>query len=71
MNYRYELNYVIAADLILEEARALGQKIENIIQEEGGSLIETRNPIHKDLSKPIKTSLQPKKTSGFFGIVAF
>lgn len=62
----YQLTYLISADLSEEEVRAFQEKINSLIQEEGGILIETNSAIKKTLAYPIK-----KKKTAFLASLSF
>jgi len=50
----YELTYLISPELSEEELKSLQEKINSLIQKEGGVLNEVNLPEKKDLSYPIK-----------------
>lgn len=60
MTYRYELTYFISPNLANEEVKILEGKIENIIKEEDGSLIDAKGPVKKNLARRIKIKLHPR-----------
>lgn len=62
----YELTYLISPDLSGEELKTFSQKIDDIIREEGGVLIEGKNPVKKELNYPIK-----KKKIAYLTVVNF
>jgi small subunit ribosomal protein S6 len=64
----YELTYLISADLSEEEAKALQEKINSLIKEEGGSLSEINEGGKRKLAYPLKNKGQVYLTSLNFQI---
>lgn len=62
----YELTYIIAPDITIEEAEAKSKEIENAIQSKEGVILKSDKPVAKTLSYQIK-----KFGSGFFAILEF
>lgn len=50
----YELTYLISAHLSQEELKKVTEKINSLIQKEGGFLDELKNPFQQKLAYPIK-----------------
>ncbi len=50
----YELTYLISPELSAEELKSLQEKINSLIQKEGGLLTEVNLPKKKDLAYQIK-----------------
>jgi small subunit ribosomal protein S6 len=65
MNF-YELNYLISAELSIEEIKNLQEKINSFLREEGGEIEKSGLPIKKKLAYPIK-----KKNEAYFGNLDF
>jgi ribosomal protein S6 len=62
----YQLTYLISPDLSKEELKSLTEKINSLIQEEGGILANSEKPERKDLAFEIK-----KKNSAFLAGINF
>jgi ribosomal protein S6 len=67
----YELNYLISSNLSQEELKAFQEKIENLIREEGGFLVETKNSIKRTLLYQTKTKLNPSTETAYFVTLNF
>jgi ribosomal protein S6 len=50
----YELTCLISSNLSDETLKNLSQKIQSLIQERGGILIDCKNPLRKKLGYPVK-----------------
>lgn len=62
----YELTYLITPDLLEEELKAFSEKINSLIQTQGGVLDKSSKAIKRKLGFPIK-----KKTSAFLKTITF
>jgi len=62
----YELTYLISPDLSEEEIRTLQEKINALIQAEGGVLSEVNSPVRKTLAYPVK-----KKWTTYLNTLSF
>jgi len=62
----YELTYLISPELSEEEIRTLQEKINSLIQEEGGVLSEVNSVVRKTLAYPIE-----KKRVAYLAILSF
>lgn len=67
----YELTYLLSPDLSEEEVRRWQEKIRTTIQEEGGIISETKNPLKRKLAYPIKDNLRSKKREGYLATLSF
>ena len=62
----YELAYLISPEVSEEELRKVQEKINSLVQNLGGVLIETNSPIKKSLAYPIR-----KRTRAFLAGLNF
>jgi small subunit ribosomal protein S6 len=62
----YELTYLISPDLSEEESKTFSEKINSLIQDQGGILDKSSKIIKKNLAYPIK-----EKTSAFLKSITF
>ncbi|MDI6591350.1 MAG: 30S ribosomal protein S6 [Patescibacteria group bacterium] len=62
----YELTYLISPEISEEEVKKTQEKINSVIQEKGGIIIESKKIVKKKLGYPVR-----KKDSAFLGEVNF
>lgn len=67
----YELTLLISPNLSEEELKLFQEKIRNFIQEEGGVLIEVKNPVKRNLGYSIKNRFQPKTKTAYVATLNF
>lgn len=63
---KYELTYLISPDLSEEEAKNLSNRISAFIKEKEGNVLNTSNPVKKELAYEIKKTLE-----AFLVIISF
>jgi len=62
----YEFTYLISPESSEDDLKTFGEKINSLIQNEGGILDEVAAPLKKDLAYPIK-----KQTSAYLTTLVF
>lgn len=65
----YELTYLISPHLSTEEAKAFSEKINSLIEKEGGILSELKNPTQQKLAYPIKKEVRAYLSSLTFHLL--
>ncbi len=61
----YEITYLVSPDISEENIKALQQKVNTFVQEEGGLLRSDQNPIKRRLGYPMKTELDGKRMNAY------
>lgn len=62
----YELTYIISSEITSEEAGAVANEVNSLLQSKEGVILRSDNPVAKTLSYPIK-----KMGSGYFVVSEF
>ena len=50
----YQLTYLVSPDLSEQEVKSFQERINSLLQDEGGKIGESKNPIRKELEYPIR-----------------
>jgi len=50
----YQLTYLVSPDLSEQEVKNFQEKLNSLLQDEGGKIGESKSPIKKDLEYPIR-----------------